>query len=95
MIDQPKGSRIMLLSEQHETHRISHTGNAYERVFYEESSGEWFPLAQLRDGVRDRAERLIVANAWSQIEARLGWCRLPAQKPESGQRGSGRCDELL
>ncbi len=74
------------LSEQYETHRISHTGNVYERIFYEESSGEWYPLAQLRDGVRDRAERQVVAQAWAGIEAQLGWCRLPAERKERRRR---------
>lgn len=66
-----------MLSERYETHRISHTGNAYERVFFQESDENWYPLSGLRDGVRERSERQILTRAWESIEAKLGWCRLP------------------
>lgn len=66
-----------VLSERYERHRISHTGSAYDRVFYEERSGDWFPLASLRDGVRERSSQAVVAAAWEQIEQVIGWCRLP------------------
>ena len=66
-----------VLSERYETHRISHTGNVYERVFFQESDEQWYPLSGLRDGVRERSERQILARAWQAIEAKLGWCRLP------------------
>jgi hypothetical protein len=29
--------------------RKAHTGNIYERVFYEKSNGNWGPLHELRD----------------------------------------------
>ena len=68
-----------MLSERYETHRLSHTGNVYERVFYQESKGLWYPLSTMRAGVRERAEREFLAHAWRQIEDQLGWCRLPPQ----------------
>lgn len=66
-----------VLSERYEHHRISHTGSVYDRFFYEERSGDWFPLASLRDGVRERSTQAVVAAAWEQIEQVIGWCRLP------------------
>lgn len=78
------------LSEDYERHRISHTGNVYERMFYAEANGVWYPLAGMRDGVRERAEQVILAEAWSRIESELGWCRLPPDKtraPRGGRRG--------
>ncbi|MCW5657115.1 MAG: hypothetical protein KIT60_05395 [Burkholderiaceae bacterium] len=66
-----------VLSERYEVHRISHTGNVYERVFFQESDEHWYPMSGLRDGVRERSERRILARAWATIEAQLGWCRLP------------------
>lgn len=79
-----------LLSERYETHRMSHTGNVYERVFYQESNNEWYPLSTMRDGVRERAEREFLAAAWLQIERELGWCRLPPPgKGESRKGGRG------
>ena len=33
-----------LLSERFEVHRMSHTGNVYERIFYEETDGHWWWL---------------------------------------------------
>lgn len=68
---------VTLLSEQHETHRISHTGNVYERVFYQEGSGRWFPLAYLRSGVLARAEQKVISDAWTKLEEQLGWRPLP------------------
>ena len=79
------------LSEQYERHRISHTGNVYERMFYEEANGAWYPLAGLRDGVRERAEQAILSEAWSRIDDELGWCRLPPEKTRARRGGrSGR-----
>jgi hypothetical protein len=75
-----------LLSQQYEQHRISHTGNVYSRVFYQEENGRWYPLADLREGVRVRAERGVISSIWGQIETKLGWCRLPpVPKPTSGR----------
>lgn len=69
-----------LLSEKYETHRISHTGNVYSRIFYEESNGKWYPLADLRDGVRVEAERQLIAAAWQEVEEKLGWRPIRPEK---------------
>lgn len=63
------------LSEKFETHRISHTGNVFQRVFYREHDGWWRPLRQLRERAVNRAENAILARGWAEIEAALGWCR--------------------
>lgn len=67
-----------LLSEKFETHRISHTGNVFQRVFYREHDGWWRPLRQLRERAVNRAENAILASGWAEIEAALGWCRWQA-----------------
>ncbi len=46
-----------LLSERYETHRLSHTGNVYTSMYYQESNGRWYPLDLLREGVRADAEQ--------------------------------------
>jgi hypothetical protein len=73
-----------MLSERYETHRLSHTGNVYDRVFYQEANDEWYPLSTLRDGVRERSERAFLAAAWRQIEEQMGWCRLPVERKKKG-----------
>lgn len=42
------------LSEMYEPWRKSHTGNIYERVFYQEADGRWYPLNILRDAALAR-----------------------------------------
>ncbi|MCV2356556.1 hypothetical protein LNV09_20640 [Paucibacter sp. B2R-40] len=54
--------------------------------FYQEESGQLYPLSDLREGVRVRAERSVITAAWAKIEAELGWCRLPEPKVENGKR---------
>jgi len=75
---------LTMLSERYETHRLSHTGNVYERVFYQESKALCYPLSTMRDGVLERAEREFLAGAWRQIEDPLGWCRLPSHRKGEG-----------
>jgi len=69
-----------LLSERYETHRLSHTGNVYERFFYEESDGRWYPLDDLRQGVLVAAERKLMASAWEELERVLGFRPVPTAK---------------
>lgn len=76
-----------LLSERLETHRISHTGNVYARVFYCESNGKWYPLEVLRTRELSRAENRVMAGAWAEIEQALGWCPLPAKSEGKRRRG--------
>ncbi len=70
---------LTMLSEHYETHRLSHTGNVYTRVFYQEKSGRWYPLADLREGVLGDAERQLIAESWNQLETLIGW--RPLVKP--------------
>jgi len=70
---------LTMLSERHEIHRLSHTGNVYTRVFYQEGNGRWYPLADLREGVMANAERTLIADSWKQLEALIG-CR-PVVRP--------------
>jgi hypothetical protein len=37
------------LSEEYEPWRISHTGNIYDRIFYKENNGSWYPIDLLRN----------------------------------------------
>jgi hypothetical protein len=64
---------LTILSEQYETHRLSHTGNVYTRIFYQEGNGRWYPLADLREGVLANVERTLIADSWKQLEALIGW----------------------
>ncbi len=70
---------LTMLSEHYETHRLSHTGNVYTRVFYQEKSGRWYPLSDLREGVLGDAERQLIAESWKQLETLIGW--RPLVKP--------------
>lgn len=69
-----------LLSERYETHRLSHTGNVYERFFYQEKNGLWYPLDDLRHGVLVAAERKLLASTWEELERVLGWRPMPIRK---------------
>lgn len=71
-----------LLSEKYETHRISHTKNVYQYVFYLDelrywrADGmrmQWRPLERLRGGVIADVESSIVTAAWQQLEKALGF----------------------
>lgn len=62
-----------LLSQKYEKHRISHTGNVYTRVFYQDRDTCWYPLDDLRRGVQANVERKLVHELWSQVEQLLGW----------------------
>ena len=74
-----------VLSERYETHRISHTGNVYSRVFYRERNGCWYPLDDLRRGVQAGAERDLLASTWREVERLLGWRPVapPAKRPRA------------
>ncbi len=71
-----------LLSERYEKHRLSHTGNVYERIFYQEADGRWYPLDDLRQGVLVDAECKLLAAAWEEVERSLGWRPSPVKKPK-------------
>ena len=78
------------LSKHFERHRISNTGNVYTRFFYPEANGTWYPLEDLRNGLRARVERGVLEDAWSKIEAEMGWCRLPEVQPGGSRRARKR-----
>lgn len=79
-----------LLSEEYETHRISHTLNVYQHVFYRESgeTERWRPLEVLRNGNIADMERSIMVDAWRKLEEKLGF--RPVGKVDTKQRRRGR-----
>lgn len=80
-----------LLSERYEKHRISHTLNVYQHVFYRETDGansRWYPLDGLRSGVIAGMERSIRADAWRTLEEQLGF--RPVGNVDTKQRRRGR-----
>ena len=60
------------LSELFEPWRKAHTGSIYERVFYLESNGLWYPLKDLRDRALVAAERGLIKELWGRVAAELG-----------------------
>lgn len=75
------------LSERFETHRLSHTGSVYSRVFYLESDKHWYPLEYLKSAALGRAEHAIMTAGWQAIEAQLGWCKFP--RPDLREKDDG------
>lgn len=65
------------LSQTHEKHRISNTGNVYTRVFYQDCDKRWYPLDDLRTGVQAEGERHLLNGLWAQVEQALGWRPTP------------------
>jgi len=60
-----------LLSIQFEPWRKSHTGNIYERVFYQEESGTWYPLNVLRNAAIATEEHKLINEQWKIISSQL------------------------
>ena len=60
------------LSEVFEPWRKAHTGSIYERVFYQEPNGRWYPLKDLRDRELATAERQVIKKLWTNVTADLG-----------------------
>lgn len=65
------------LSEHFETQRISHTGNVYEQVLYQEPNGLWYPLKVFRDEKIADEENQIARAFWDDLKASLS---APAKK---------------
>lgn len=59
------------LSETFETWRISHTGNIYTRVFYQEKNRNWYPLDVLRNAALDKNEQHIAKELWDTFLAKM------------------------
>lgn len=73
-----------ILSEIYETQRLSHTGNVYERVFYQEKDGRWCPLDWLRQAELAVAENGLIRAAWDEIANAIG-LNLPTLPPNQGR----------
>jgi hypothetical protein len=73
------------LSERYETHRIAHTGNVYEKVFYQEENERWYPLDDLRQGVLHEVERKLLVATWKEVEKQLGWHPKSKGKPHRSE----------
>lgn len=59
------------LSETFETLRISHTGNIYTRVLYQERNGRWYPLDLLRNKALEKQEQEIAKGIWEEFMANM------------------------
>jgi hypothetical protein len=59
------------LSEAFEPWRKAHTGSIYERMFYLEGDGIWYPLKDLRKRELVRAERQIIRRLWATVADEL------------------------
>ena len=59
------------LSEVFETWRISHTGNIYTRVLYQERNGKWYPLDLLRNNALDKQEQEIAKGLWEAFTVKV------------------------
>lgn len=64
---------LTILSEKFEPWRISHTGNVYQQVFYQEGNGKWYALDYLRNEKLAKAEMQIANHLWSKFLAEMTW----------------------
>ena len=65
------------LSEVFEPSRISHTGNVYQRFFYQETDGRWYPLELLRNAALATSEQSIAHQLWLAFTRQNGIFQLP------------------
>jgi len=59
------------LSEVFETWRISHTGNIYNRVLYQERNGIWYPLDILRNKALEKQGQEIARKLWDDFMGKM------------------------
>jgi hypothetical protein len=59
------------LSERFEPHRISHTGNVYEQILYQEENGHWYPLKLFRNGEIADEEHAMAQAFWKDLETSM------------------------
>jgi hypothetical protein len=59
------------LSEVFETWRISHTGNIYNRVLYQERNGIWYPLDDLRNKALEKEGQEIARKLWDDFMRKM------------------------
>jgi hypothetical protein len=71
------------LSETFETWRISHTGNIYTRVLYQERSGTWYPLDLLRNKALEKQEHEIARNLWERFMAKMSTQQVPKRESKA------------
>jgi len=72
--DEPVASlnhAFTVLSEIFEPWRISHTGNIYSRVLYQEKNGQWYPLDTLRDAAMDKNDKAIANALWEDFMTQM------------------------
>lgn len=72
--DQPMASlnhAYTKLSEVFEPWRISHTGNIYSRVLYQERNKQWYPLDVLRNRTLHKQEQEIARGLWDAFLAKM------------------------
>jgi hypothetical protein len=55
------------LSEVFEPWRKAHTGNIYERIYYQERNNRWYPLNDLRDRSLATDTRPMVQKLWARV----------------------------
>lgn len=60
-----------ILSERFEPHRISHTGNVYEQILYQEENGHWYPLKLFRNGEIADEEHAMAQAFWMDLETSM------------------------
>jgi hypothetical protein len=65
------------LSELYEPWRISHTGNIYKHVLYQEKNSKWYPLDLLRNRVLVEKEHEIAQALWSAFLAKMSGAGSP------------------
>ena len=58
---------LTLLSEAFEPWRISHTGNVYEQILYQETNGKWYPLLFLREQQTLEEGQMIADAHWKRF----------------------------
>jgi len=62
-----------ILSEIYEPWRKSHTGNIYQRVFYQERNNKWYPIDVLRKAKEATEEHRLIREQWARITEKLNF----------------------
>jgi len=62
-----------ILSEIYEPWRKSHTGNIYQRVFYQERNEKWYPIDVLRKAKEATEEHRLIREQWARITEKLNF----------------------
>lgn len=70
------------LSETFETWRISHTGNIYTRVLYQERNRTWYPLDVLRNKALQKQEQATARDIWNDFMTKMSLQRTGKRERE-------------